>query len=353
MAEPPTRSITMKINHELFYRDLVSEEDKTCLYGRSLEMVALITGIVKVSGGRLAVARLVTIEHKDNAGIWLVDKTEGFLALQLTKSDSAYIMISPHTELLKRGKARNTMVSKNPKRLVAALKGGSAESGVALIEKVITDARAWRMSQQMYATVSRAKANYKGSGAVYSNKLDGLEQFELLDVLLGGSLFSGMPLAQQEKYKTAYIDYCKQRETFIASRKNIADIYTNPLWVFSLSTLGLIVGCVTYPLNGDGLPEVKLETRNVLVPFALYKDVHSIPDTAMREEIITTLTMARVNRANNPKYAGLTYLPADGDNFFPLRTDKVFEDSQSIAVTSTERANLIPFSDVVTFIIPR
>jgi hypothetical protein len=91
----------------------------------------------------------------------------------------------------------------------------------------------------------------------------------------------------------------------------------------------------------------------VLVPFTLYKDVHSIPDVALREEIITTLTMARVNRANNPKYAGLTYLPADGDNFFPLRTDKVFEDSQSIAVTSTERANLIPFSDVVTFIIPR
>ena len=48
----------MNINHNLFYRDLVDEEHKVCLYNWSLDMVALITGIIKVSGGRLAVARV-------------------------------------------------------------------------------------------------------------------------------------------------------------------------------------------------------------------------------------------------------------------------------------------------------
>ena len=63
--------------------------------------------------------------------------------------------------------------------------------------------------------------------------------------------------------------------------------------------------------------------------------------------------MARVNRANNPKYADLTYLPVDSDNFFPLRTDKVFEDSQSIAVTDNEPTGSGGQTEVVTFVIPR
>jgi hypothetical protein len=206
------------------------------------------------------------------------------------------------------------------------------------------------MVQQIDATVACANNHYKSSSH-FSGRLDGSEQFELLDILLGGSLYSGVSV--KEKYKATYTAYCKQRDANAAAQAKIVDIYTKPLWIFSLSQLGLIVGCMTYPLDAEGRPSTSFEIRNVLVPFTLYKDVHSIPDVALREEIIITLTMARVNRANNPKYAGLTYLPADGDNFFPLRTDKVFEDSQSIAVTDNEHTESGGHTEVVTFVIPR
>ena len=140
-------------------------------------------------------------------------------------------------------------------------------------------------------------------------------------------MFSGVLITQQEKYKAAYTAYCKQRDANAAAHAKIVDIFTKPLWVFSLSELGLIVGCTTYPLAAEGWPDTAFDIRNVLVPFTLYKDVHSIPDVA--------------------------YLPADGDNFFPSRTDKVFEDSQSIAITDNEHIENSGFSEVVTFIIPR
>lgn len=347
----------MNINHNLFYRDLVSEEDKARLYGWSLDMVALITGIIKVSGGRLAVARvghhyIVGETAPSCSGIYLVDKAMGFMVLKLSMVKTDFVMRSPHSYILKRGRDRSAMLSKNPKRLVAALKGGSTKSGVSLMEYLISSARSWRMVQQIDATVACANNHYKSS-SYFGGKLDGEEQFELLDMLLGDSLFSGVLITRQEKYKTAYAAYCKQRDANAAAQAKIVDIYTKPLWIFSLSELGLIVGCATYPLDGEGRPSTAFEIRNVLVPFTLYKDVHSIPDVALREEIIITLTMARVNRANNPKYAGLTYLPADGDNFFPLRTDKVFEDSQSIAVTDNEHTESGGHTEVVTFVIPR
>jgi hypothetical protein len=213
------------------------------------------------------------------------------------------------------------------------------------------------MVQQIDATVSCANSHYK-LDTYYGTGLSGTglresDQFELLDVLLGNSLFSEISITQQEKYKTAYVALCKQRDAHIAAQAKLTDTYTKPLWVFSLSASGLIVGCTTYPLNTKGQPDTSFEIRNVLVPFTLYKNVHSIHNTKLREEIIITLTMARVNRANNPKYAGLTYLPVDGDNFFPLRANKVFEDSQSIAVTDSENTNTGGFPEVVTFIIPR
>lgn len=347
----------MNINHNLFYRDLVDEEHKVCLYNWSLDMVALITGIIKVSGGRLAVARVERPNFMGEvvppcSGIHLVDKAMGFMVLRLSMSGTDFVMCSPHSYLLKRGRDRSAMFSKNPKRLVAALKGSSAKSGVSLMEYLISSARAWRMVQQIDATVACANNHYRTS-THYDSKLNGLEQFELLNVLLGNSLFSEVSITQQENYKTAYVAYCKQRDANAAAQAKIVDIYTKPLWVFSLSALGLIVGCVTYPLDTKGQPVTSFEIRNVLVPFTLYKDVHSIPDVALRKEIITTLTMARVNRANNPKYAGLTYLPVDSDNFFPFKTDRVFEDSQSIVVTDNEHTNTGGFSGVVTFIIPR
>lgn len=347
----------MNINHNLFYRDLVDEEHKVCLYNWSLDMVALITGIIKVSGGRLAVARVEKPNFMSEvvppcSGIYLVDKAMGFMVLKLSMSGTDFVMRSPHSYILKRGRDRSAMLSKNPKRLVAALKGNSTKSGMSLMEYLISSARDWRMVQQIDATVACANNHYKSS-SYFGSKLDGSEQFELLNVLLGDSLFSGVPITQQEKYKTAYVAYCKQRDANAAAQAKIVDIYTKPLWVFSLSSLGLLVGCATYPLDTNGRPSTSFEIRNVLVPFTLYKDVHSIPDVALREEIITTLTMARVNRANNPKYAGLTYLPVDSDNFFPLRTDKVFEDSQSIAITDNEHTDTGGFSEVVTFIIPR
>jgi hypothetical protein len=345
----------MNINHNLFYQDLVSEEDKARLYGWSLDMVALITGIIKVSGGRLAVARvghhyIVGETAPSCSGIYLVDKAMGFMVLKLSMAGTDFVMRSPHSYILKRGRDRSAMLSKNPKRLVAALKGGSAKSGVSLMEYLISSARAWRMVQQIDATVACANNHYKSS-SYFGARLNGEEQFELLDILLGGSLYSGVSV--KEKYKTAYADYCKQRDANAAAQAKIVNIYTKPLWVFSLSELGLLVGCTTYPLDAEGRPSTSFEIRNVLVPFTLYKDVHSIPDVALREEIIITLTMARVNRANNPKYAGLTYLPVDSDNFFPLRADKVFEDSQSIAMTDNEHTESGGHTEVVTFVIPR
>jgi hypothetical protein len=347
----------MNINHNLFYRDLVSEENKARLYGWSLDMVALITGVIKVSGGRLAVARvghhyIVGETAPSCSGIYLVDKAMGFMVLKLSMVETDFVMRSPHSYILKRGRDRSAMFSKNPKRLVAALKGSSAKSGVSLMEYLISSARSWRMVQQIHATVSCANNHYKTS-SYFGSMLDGKEQFELLNVLLGDSLFSGVPTTQQEKYKTVYAAHCKQRDTNAVAHAKIVDIFTKPLWVFSLSQLGLIVGCATYPLDAEGQPNTAFDICNVLVPFTLYKDVHSIPDVALREEIITTLTMARVNRANNPKYADLRYLPVDSDNFFPLRTDKVFEDSQSIAVTDNEHTESGGHTEVVTFVIPR
>ena len=320
-------------------------------------MVALITGIIKVSGGRLAVARVERPNFMGEvvppcSGIHLVDKAMGFMVLKLSMSGTDFVMCSPHSYILKRGRNRSAMLSKNPKRLVAALKGNSTKSGVSLMEYLISSARAWRMVQQIDATVACANNHYKSS-SYFGGRLDGPEQFELLDVLLGDALFSGVLITRQEKYKAAYTAYCKQRDANAAAHAKIVDIFTKPLWVFSLSELGLIVGCTTYPLAAEGWPDTAFDIRNVLVPFTLYKDVHSIPDVALREEIITTLTMARVNRANNPKYAGLTYLPADGNNFFPLNTDKVFEDSQSIVVTDNEHTESGGLTEVVTFVIPR
>ena len=339
----------MKINHDLFYRDLVSEEDRIYLYNCSLEMVALITGIVKASGGRLAVARVGTNIH-------LVDKAEGFMVLKLAMSisETKFSIDSPHTNLLKRSANRNCMVSKNIKRLVTALKGNSISSGVTLIESIINNARQWRMVDQIRAAVICAHHHYI-TNSHYASMLDGSEQFALLDVLLGDFLFSGVSVTQQEKYRTIYAAHCKQRENNNIAQAKMTDIFAKPLWVFSLSALGLIVGCAAYSqakLDEYELPNVSLETRNVLVPFTLYKDVHSIPDVALREEIITILTMAKVNRANNPKYVGLTYADIDRDNFFPLG-DKLFADSQSITITNNEHIGPKGFGAVITFIIPR
>lgn len=218
----------MNINHNLFYRDLVDEEHKVCLYNWSLDMVALITGIIKVSGGRLAVARVERPNFMGEvvppcSGIHLVDKAMGFMVLRLSMSGTDFVMCSPHSYLLKRGRDRSAMFSKNPKRLVAALKGSSAKSGVSLMEYLISSARAWRMVQQIDATVACANNHYKTS-THYDSKLNGLEQFELLNVLLGNSLFSEVSITQQENYKTAYVAYCKQRDANAAAQAKIVDI---------------------------------------------------------------------------------------------------------------------------------
>jgi pyruvoyl-dependent arginine decarboxylase (PvlArgDC) len=307
----------MNINQDIFYEGVITQQQKEALYTADTNLVSLAIGLHRASGKDLSIGYLSNHADTNEPYKAVMFTKEGFPAMQIGRKSDVYFIKNQYIHLLERAKDKYAITSKKADRLVREMKGKR-------LTNVIAAAKDGYMGRYIHNTYNFYQ-NSLGFEIKYERRLTGHSEFELLKVLLGNKSTADVSDDIRNGWASEYAKFKEQENKINACKTELAEVFSKETWAVYSSVAGVIVGTVKCAAHEGRFTEV--------LPFKLYKSVHDIQDEALREDLVTTLTMCRTNREQGTKSNELSYHSSDPDKFFPTG-DHVFVDSQSVAYTS-------------------
>ena len=307
----------MNINQDIFYEGVITQQQKEALYTADTNLVSLAIGLHRASGKDLSIGYLSNHADTNEPYKAVMLTKEGFPAMQIGRKSDVYFIKNQYTHLLERARDKYSITSKKADRLVREMKGKR-------LTNVISAAKDGYMGRYLRNTYNFYQ-NSLGFETKYERRLTGHSEFELLKVLLGNKSTADVSDDIRNGWASEYAKFKEQENKVIACKTELAEVFSKETWAVYSSVAGVIVGTVKCAKHDEPFTEV--------LPFKLYKSVHDIQDEALREDLVTTLTMCRTNREQSTQSNELSYRDNDDDKFFPTG-DHAFVDSQSVAYTS-------------------
>ena len=307
----------MNINQDIFYEGVITQQQKEALYTADTNLVSLAIGLHRASGKDLSIGYLSNHADTNEPYKAVMLTKEGFPAMQIGRKSDVYFIKNQYIHLLERARDKYSITSKKADRLVREMKGKR-------LTNVISAAKGGYMVRYLRNTYNFYQ-NSLGFETEYARRLTGHSEFELLKVLLGNKSTADVSDDIRNGWASEYAKFKEQENKVIACKTELAEVFSKETWAVYSSVAGVIVGTVKCAKHDEPFTEV--------LPFKLYKSVHDIQDEALREDLVTTLTMCRTNREQSTQSNELSYRDNDDDKFFPTG-DHAFVDSQSVAYTS-------------------
>jgi hypothetical protein len=312
----------MNVNQDIFYEGVFTQQQKEALYTADTNLVSLALGLHRASGKELSIGYLsnhtvnsVAIDNEPPKAVMFTK--DGFPVITIGRKGDVYFIKNQSMHFLERAKDKYTITSKKADRLVREMKGKR-------LTNVINAAKDGYMGRYLRNTYNFYQ-NSLGFETKCERRLTGHSEFELLKVLLGNKSTADVSDDIRNGWASEYAKFKEQENKVIACKTELAEVFSKETWAVYSSVAGFTVGTVKCAKHDEPFTEV--------LPFKLYKSVHDIQDEALREDLVTTLTMCRTNREQSAQSNELSYRDNDDDKFFPTG-DHAFVDSQSVAYTS-------------------
>jgi hypothetical protein len=307
----------MNINQDIFYEGVITQQQKEALYTADTNLVSLAIGLHRASGKDLSIGYLSNFTVEDKPPKAVMFTKEGFPVMQIGRKSDVYFIKNQYVHLLERAKDKYSITSKKADRLVREMKGKRLTN--------VMDAAKYGYTKRYIHNTYNFYQNSLGFETKYERRLTGHSEFELLKVLLGNKSTADVSDDIRNGWASEYAKFKEQENKVIACKTELAEVFSKETWAVYSSVAGVIVGTVKCAAHDGCFTEV--------LPFKLYKSIDDIQDEALREDLVTTLTMCRTNREQSTKSNELSYRDNDCDKFFPTG-DHAFVDSQSVAYTS-------------------
>ena len=315
----------MNINQDIFYEGVFTQQQKEALYTADTNLVSLALGLHRASGKELSIGYLsnrifnpVVVEGEPPRAVTFVMFTkDGFPVITVGRKGDVYFVKNQFMHFLERAKDKYTITSKKADRLVREMKGKRLTGVI----NAVKDGYMTRYMRSAYLFYE----NCLGFSATYDRRLTGYSEFELLKVLLGNKSIADVSDSIRNEWTSEYAKFKTQEDKVNVCKTELAEVFSKETWVVYSSVAGFTVGTVKCAGHSEPFTCVS--------PFKFYKSVDDIQDEALREDLVTTLTMCRTNREQRTTANEISYRDNDPDRFFPVE-DSAYTDSQSVAYAS-------------------
>ena len=312
----------MALNPNMFYENMVTPDEVNNLARILPDVAALAQTVCKLSGGVLKVSKITLNIDTANAlvptGNCFIVSPQGFPTCKVGNDEGNnaeyYARSLCDVNLKKRGKDKRVLTSLKQDRIGRILKKNKfvdrmcKESG----HNITTYASSLSFTQYKNELT-------KNLSSSYPTHLSGLDMCELLKVVYGKPI-NEIPDAVRNSAQIAHERYTVYEMGINNANKEMEEAFGRETLAVCWMKHGLAIG--TIKINIKAARDV-----TEIIPLKLYKDINSIPDEKLRDDLMFSLVACRTNREQNNTETEYR----DADRLIPAG-DHTFLESQSAAV---------------------
>ena len=311
----------MALNPNMFYENMVTPDEVNNLARILPDVAALAQTVCKLSGGLLKVCKInINIDTANvlvPTGNCVIVSLQGFPVCTVgngfLNSIEYYARSLCDVNLKKRGKDKRVLTSLKQDRIGRILKKNKfvdrmcKESG----HNITTYASSLSFTQYKNELT-------KNLSSSYPTHLSGLDMCELLKVVYGKPI-NEIPDAVRNSAQIAHERYTVYEMGINNANREMEEAFGRETLAVCWMKHGLAIG--TIKINIKAARDV-----TEIIPLKLYKDINSIPDEKLRDDLMFSLVACRTNREQNNTETEYR----DADRLIPAG-DHTFLESQSVA----------------------
>ena len=309
----------MALNPSMFYENMVTPDEVNNLARILPDVAALAQTVCKLSGGLLKVCKInINLDAASAViptGNCVIVSLQGFpvctVGNGLLNSIEYYIRSQVDINFKKRGKDKRILTSLKQDRIGRILKKNK------FVDKLCKHSGHDATTTAISLTFQQYKNELtKNLSSSYPTHLGGKEMCEVLKVMYGKPI-NEISDALRNSAKIAYDKYIVYEESISNANKEMEEAFGHETLAVCWMNYGITVGTVKI---GAG----RLTTE--IVPLKLYKNINSIPDEKLRDDLMFSLVACRTSREQNNTETDCR----DPDRLIPAG-DHTFLESQSSA----------------------